>query len=133
VKAIQEKYAGNEDVATKFLTASYKGWIYCRDNFQKCVDLVLKHGTQLGASHQAWELNEVNALIWPSPNGIGIMDQAAFDRTVQISLDSKILKAAPTGKPFRNDLAQKALGLLTGDTKGTSFQKAVVALTEGGK
>jgi NitT/TauT family transport system substrate-binding protein len=31
----------NADVATKFLTASYKGWIFCRDNPQKCVDIVL--------------------------------------------------------------------------------------------
>ena len=24
--------AGNEDIATKFLRASFKGWMYCRDN-----------------------------------------------------------------------------------------------------
>jgi NitT/TauT family transport system substrate-binding protein len=124
---------GNEDIAVKFLKASFRGWMYCRDNSAECVDIVLKHDAKLPKGHQTWQLNEINALIWPSPNGIGIMDQAAFDRTVQISLDSKVLKAAPTGKPFRNDLAQKALALLTGDTKGTSFQKAVVSLTEGGK
>ena len=36
------KTGTNADVATKFLQASFKGWIYCRDNAQKCVDIVLK-------------------------------------------------------------------------------------------
>ena len=69
------KTGSNADVATKFLQASFKGWIYCRDNAQKCVDIVLKNGSQLGASHQAWQMNEINALIWPSPGGIGLLDQ----------------------------------------------------------
>jgi NitT/TauT family transport system substrate-binding protein len=127
--------AGNEAVAVKFLKASFRGWIFCRDNAAECVDIVLKHGPALPKGHQTWQLNEVSALIWPSPNGIGIMDQAAFDRTVQISVDSEILKAAPSGTPFRNDLAQQAIAALgtSVDTKGTTWQKAVVTLTEDGK
>jgi NitT/TauT family transport system substrate-binding protein len=126
---------GNEDIAVKFLKASFRGWIFCRDNAAECVDIVLKHDAKLPKGHQTWQLNEVNALIWPSPNGIGIMDQAAFDRTVQISIDSKVLKAAPTGTAFRNDLAEKALQALGSsvDTKGATWQKATVTLTEGGK
>ena len=126
--------AGNSDIAVKFLKASFRGWIFCRDNAAECVDIVLKHDAKLPKGHQTWQLNEVNALIWPSPNGIGLMDQAAFDRTVQIAIDSAILKAAPTGNAFRNDLAQQALAALgTADTKGTSWTKATVTLTEGGK
>ncbi|MEA2545310.1 MAG: NitT/TauT family transport system substrate-binding protein [Chloroflexota bacterium] len=124
----------NAAVATKFLTASYKGWIYCRDNFQKCVDLVLAHGTQLGASHQAWELNEVNALIWPSPNGIGTLDPAAWDQTAQIATTYKVLKAAPPADAFRTDLAKAALAALGSvDAKGTSFVKQTVTLNADGK
>jgi NitT/TauT family transport system substrate-binding protein len=127
--------SGNEDIAVKFLKASFRGWIFCRDNSAACVDIVVKHDAKLPKGHQTWMLNEVNALIWPSPNGIGIMDQAAFDRTVKISVDSKVLKAAPTGKAFRNDLAQKALDALGSsvDTKGATWQKQAVTLTEGGK
>jgi len=127
--------SGNSDIAVKFIKASFKGWIFCRDSPAECVDIVLKHDAKLPKGHQTWQLNEINALIWPSPNGIGIMDQAAFDRTVQISVDSKVLKAPPTGKAFTNDLAQKALTELGSsvDTKGTSWQKAAVTLTEGGK
>ena len=32
---------GNEDIATKFLAASFEGWQYCRDNPDECVDIVL--------------------------------------------------------------------------------------------
>jgi len=129
------KQTGNEDVAVKFLKASFRGWIFCRDNAAECVDIVVKHDAKLPKGHQTWQLNEVSALIWPSPNGIGIMDKAAFDRTVQISIDSKVLKAAPTGTAYRNDLAEKALAALGSsvDTKGATWQKATVTLTEGGK
>jgi NitT/TauT family transport system substrate-binding protein len=129
------KQGSNADVAAKFLEASFKGWIYCRDNQQKCVDIVLKNGSQLGASHQAWQMNEINALIWPSPNGIGLLDKAAYDQTVQIATTYKVLKAAPSADATRTDLAQKALTALGSsvDTKGASFQKQTVTLTEGGK
>jgi NitT/TauT family transport system substrate-binding protein len=96
------------------------------------VDIVLKSDAKLPKGHQTWQLNEINGLIWPSPNGIGIMDQAAYDQTVKIATDGKILTKAPTDG-FRNDLAEKALKDLGGDTKGESWQKATVTLTEGGQ
>jgi NitT/TauT family transport system substrate-binding protein len=124
--------SGNEDIAVKFLRASFKGWQYCRDNAASCVDIVLKSDAKLPKGHQTWQLNEINALIWPSPNGIGIMDQSAYDQTVKVALDGQILTTQPTDG-FRNDLAEKALADLGGDTKGDSWQKATVTLTEGGK
>jgi NitT/TauT family transport system substrate-binding protein len=123
---------GNEDLSVKFLRASFKGWQYCRDNPGPCVDIVLKSDAKLPKGHQTWQLNEINALIWPSPNGIGMMDQAAYDRTVKIALEGKILTKQPTDG-FRNDLAEKALKDLAGDTTGASWQKATVTLTDGGK
>lgn len=126
------KKTGNEDVAVKFLRASYKGWQFCRDNAAACVDIVLKADTALPKGHQAWMMNEINALVWPSPDGIGMVNQAAWDQTVKIATDGKILtKAVDNG--FRNDLTEKALKDLGGDTKGTGFQKGVVEVTEGGK
>jgi NitT/TauT family transport system substrate-binding protein len=124
--------SGNEDVAVKFLRASYKGWQYCRDNAAECVDIVVKAGTKLGKGHQAWMMNEINALVWPSPNGIGMVDQAAWDQTVQVAMDGKIITAMPTDG-FRNDLTEKALKDLGGDTKGEGFQKAQVTVTAGGE
>ena len=127
------KQAGNEDVAVKFLKASYRGWIYCRDNSQKCVDIVLKNGSKLGASHQAWQMNEINALIWPSPNGIGTLDENAWKQTIDIATKYKVLKTAPAQGAFRTDLAKRALDSLGSvDTKGAGFQKGTVELKEGG-
>jgi NitT/TauT family transport system substrate-binding protein len=126
--------SGNEDIAVKFLKASFKGWIYCRDNAAECVDIVLKSDAKLPKGHQTWQLNEVNGIIWPSPNGIGITDSAAFDRTVQVALAGKILTKPVEGKAWRNDLAEKALAALGDlDTKGASWTKSTVTLTEGGK
>jgi NitT/TauT family transport system substrate-binding protein len=126
--------SGNEAIATKFLTATYRGWIYCRDNAQKCVDIVLAKGSQLGASHQAWQMNEINALIWPSTKGIGQFDQAAYDQTVQIATKYGVLTAAPAAGATRSDLAAAAFAALPSGTdgKGTSFTKATITLKAGG-
>ncbi len=127
------KKAGNEDIATKFLVASYKGWIYCRDNQSACVNIVLRAGSKLGSSHQAWQLNEINGLIWPSPSGIGMLDKATWDQTVSIATTYGILKAAPSDGAFRTDLAKKALDQLGSmDAKGAGFKKATIELKEGG-
>jgi NitT/TauT family transport system substrate-binding protein len=124
----------NAQAATKFLTASYRGWIYCRDNAQKCVDIVLAKGSQLGASHQAWQMNEINGLIWPSTNGVGQFDQAAYDQTVQIATTYAVLTKAPDAEATRSDLATAAFAALPSGTdgKGASWTKGTVTLKEGG-
>ena len=128
------KKTGNEDVAVKFLKASFKGWIFCRDNPSDCVDIVLKHDAKLPKGHQTWQLNEVNGIIWPAPNGIGITDEAAFNRTVEVATAGKILTKPVEGEAFRNDLTEKALKNLEGtDTTGAAWQPTTVTLTEGGQ
>jgi len=125
----------------KFLTASYQGWIYCAQHAQECRDMVVKAGSRLGASHQLWQVNEVNKLIWPSPQGIGMVDQAAWDRTIQIAQSTKnkdgqtVLTKAPTGEAFTNAYTEKALANLEKmglDTKGANFQPITVTLNPGG-
>ncbi|MDQ2933765.1 MAG: ABC transporter substrate-binding protein [Chloroflexota bacterium] len=123
----------NEQIATCFLRASFRGWMYCRDNPSECVDITLNQGTILGKGHQAWMMNEINALIWPSPDGIGILDPKLWQQTIDISKEFKILKADPAAWTFRTDLAQAALDGLQGETKGTSFTKATVEVTPGGE
>ena len=80
------------DLAGRFVAASLQGWAYCRDNVQECVDIVVAKGSKLGASHQLWQMNEINKLIWPAPNGVGMIDPAAWDRTVQIAMDTPNLE-----------------------------------------
>jgi NitT/TauT family transport system substrate-binding protein len=124
---------GNKEIAVKFLRATFKGWIYCRDNAADCVTMVLAAGSTLGAGHQTWQLNEINALIWPSPDGIGQLDSALWDQTVQIALDSGIIAADPGSDAFRTDLATSALEGISEDTKGTGFTKGTVEVTPKGE
>ena len=129
---------GNEDVATKFIAASMEGWIYCRDNFDDCVNIVLDHGTTLGESHQRWQLNEINALIWPSPDGIGIMNPDLWAQTVDVATEGGVITEAPPDTAYRTDLAQAALDMLTGmdstmDVTGEDWQRIEVELAPGGE
>ncbi|MBA2701922.1 MAG: ABC transporter substrate-binding protein [Chloroflexi bacterium] len=124
---------GNEDTAVAFLKASFKGWIFCRDNPEDCIQHTIDAGSTLGAGHQAWMMNEINPLIWPSPNGIGMLDPALWAQTVQVSRDAGIIKADPPAEAYRTDLAEKALAeLADADTKGASFAKGTVEVTAGG-
>ncbi|MBI3960517.1 MAG: ABC transporter substrate-binding protein [Chloroflexi bacterium] len=125
--------AGHEEIAVRFLAASFKGWQFCRDEMDACVQVVLDNGPTLGQSHMSWQLNEINNLIWPSPAGIGVMDQALWDQTVAVSVESGIIPEAPSAGAFRTDLAMKALELLEGDTTGASYQPISVELVEGGE
>lgn len=124
---------GNEDVATRFLRASFRGWMFCRDNPDQCVQYTLDRGSALGAGHQAWMMNEINPLIWPSPDGIGILDPDLWQQTVDISLESGIIAEAPGDDAFRTDLAEAALDGIDGDTAGENFEKGSVEVTPGGE
>ncbi len=125
---------GNEGVATRFLKASFLGWIYCRDHPADCVQYTLNTGPRLGAGHQAWMMNEVNALIWPSPNGLGIVDERGYDRTVDLMRAAGIISADPGADAIRTDLAEAALAdLADADTTGETFVKGTVEVTPGGK
>jgi NitT/TauT family transport system substrate-binding protein len=124
----------NQDIAKRFLKASFRGWIYCRDNPDACVDIVLANGPTLGAGHQAWQMNEINALIWPASLGIGVMDPASFELTNQIATDYGIIKAPATTDAYRTDLAEAALAELEDeDTTGEDWEKPEVEVTAGGE
>ena len=123
----------NEQIATCFLRASFQGWIHCRDNPQECVDIVLNQGTILGESHQQWQMNEINALIWPSPDGIGILDEELWQQTIDISVEFNIISEEPPDSASRTDLAEAALEGIEGDVIGADFEKGVVELRPGGE
>ena len=63
------KDKAHQDVAKRFLKASFQGWMYCRDHVKECTNFVLQNGSTLGAGHQTWMVNEINKLIWPAPRG----------------------------------------------------------------
>jgi len=121
----------NQKTAKKFLAASFKGWIYCRDHVQECTQIVLDHGPTLGKGHQTWMMNEINALIWPAPDGIGVMDKAAFGRTAKIAQDFGVIKKAPSADAYQTDLAQEAVDEVDAegmDVNGSDYKKQTVKL-----
>ncbi|MEO5986674.1 MAG: ABC transporter substrate-binding protein [Candidatus Limnocylindria bacterium] len=124
---------GNEDIAERFLRASFRGWIYCRDTPDACIEYTVAAGSTLGAGHQAWMMNEINPLIWPSPDGIGMLDSAQWDQTVEISLESGIITEAPSDDAFRTDLAQAALDGIEEEATGDGFTKGTVEVTPRGE
>ena len=126
----------NQDVAKRFLAASFKGWVYCRDHQADCVNIVLKNGTLLGRGHQTWQMNEINNLIWPAPvRGIGVMNPIAFVRTATIAKQFKVISKAPSGA-YRTDLAKAANAMLRKqgvNTTGLTWKATVIKVTPGGK
>jgi NitT/TauT family transport system substrate-binding protein len=126
----------NQETATKFLKASFKGWVYCRDNPEECLQIVLDNGPTLGEGHQRWQLNEINKLIWPNELGIGVMDPAAFDNTAQIALDYGVIKSEASSDAFITDYAEAAVAALEEegvDVNGADFQPEDVEVTPGGE
>jgi NitT/TauT family transport system substrate-binding protein len=125
----------HRDTATRFLAASMRGWIHCRDLPDECVRLVLSQGRALRKGRQTWQLNEVNALIWPNARGIGVMNPAAFARTSAIARQFRLVQRAPQNA-YRTDIAREAVASLRAagvDVLGKRWKKAAVKVTPGGR
>jgi len=125
-----------KSIAVKFVEASLRGWAFCRDEFDACVDIVLAAGPTLGESHQAWQLNEINNLIWPSPQGVGSMDSDLWNQTVEVAVSEGILAEEPTDGAYRTDiviLAQANLAVRGIDFQGMDWTPKTIELLEGGE
>ncbi len=129
---------GSEEIAEAFLRGSFRGWIYCRDNFDECVDIVLENGPTLGEGHMRWQLNEINKLVWPSPDGIGVLDLDLFQQTVDVAIDGAVIEEDPGESAYRLDIAESALASLEEDypdldLTGMDFEPREVEITPGGE
>lgn len=128
--------SGNEDIAIALLKATLRGWVHCRDHPDDCVRILLELDPELGESRQQWQMNEVNKLIWPAPQGIGKLDSAMWDQTVGWLLTFGALGDEPTHGAYREDLIEIALasafdeGL---DVRGEDWKPVAVDVRPGGK
>ncbi|GAB2474825.1 ABC transporter substrate-binding protein [Xylanimonas ulmi] len=136
--ADDEEYA---DTTVRFIKASIKGWVFARDHAQDAADIVTAAGSTLGSSHQLWQTNEVNKLIWPSTSGIGTINADQWNQTVDIAMGTKnetgatIITAAPPATAYSNEYVDKALAELKAegvDVMGAGFEPLTVTLREGG-
>lgn len=123
----------NRDIAERFVRASLRGWIYCRDNATDCVNSVMARGPALPQGHQTWMMNEINKLIWPSSTQIGLMDDALYQQTADIALEYGVINEAPTEGAYVTDIAEAALAGIDEDVTGTDYEPLDVELTEGGQ
>jgi NitT/TauT family transport system substrate-binding protein len=130
-----------QDTTVKFLKAVLKGWVYAAENPEEASEITIAAGSGWGPSHELWMVNETNKLIWPSPDGIGIIDEAAWDKTVAGALSAvnesgaHLITEEPPSTAWTNDWIQKALDELEGedlDLTGESFEPIDVTLEEGG-
>lgn len=124
-----------------FIKAAIKGWAYAKDNPEEAAEIVTGAGSTLGTSHQLWMTNETSKLIWPSTNGVGLIDQAAWEQTVDIALGTKnetgatIISEEPPATAWTNEYVEEALAELEEegvDTKGADFAPLEVELQPGG-
>lgn len=131
-----------EQQTVKFVKAFIEGWLDARDNPEKAAAIVTAAGSTLGASHQLWQTNEVNKLVWPSIDGVGVIRKSQWDQTVKIAEATKDITGAtitsktPPATAYSNTYVNEALKELKapgGDVMGSSFKPITVTLKAGGK
>lgn len=134
------------DAAVRFLKAVTKGWIYARDNPEDAAAITYDAAINaeaafpVGPTHQLWQMNEVNKLIWAGGD-FGLVDQAAWDKTVAGALSAvnqdglPLITSEPLDSAYSNEYMQKALDELEaeGVEVGGEYTPIDVTLTEGGQ
>ena len=132
-----EDYA---DTTVAFLKAVIKGWAFARDNVEQAAEITVNAGSSWGPSHELWMANETNKLIWPADNGIGVIDEAAWQQTVDGALAAvneqgqNLITEEPPETAYDNQYVEKAIDELGDDvdTTGADYEPIDVELTEGG-
>lgn len=136
------------DAAVRFLKAITKGWIFARDNPEEAASIVYDAAIAageggafpVGPTHQLWQMNEVNKLIWAG-GAFGLIDSAAWDKTVAGALSAvnqdglPLITTEPASSAYSNDYIQQALDALEADgvVVDGEYTPIEVTLTEGGK
>jgi len=136
-----ESDAEYQETTVAFLTAVIQGWIYAAENPEDAAQITIDAGSGWGPSHELWMVNETNKLIWPAPNGIGFIDEEAFDATVAAALSAvnesgaSLITAEPPAGVWTNEYIEQALAELEADgvdVYGESYAPIEVELLEGG-
>ena len=81
-------------------------------------------------------MNEINALIWPSPDGVGMINADQWAQTIDVVTNYGDLEAVPAEDAYTNDYAKAANDILDSkgiSTTGSDWTRATVTLNEGGE
>ncbi|NTW02229.1 MAG: ABC transporter substrate-binding protein, partial [Oscillochloris sp.] len=106
--------AKNKEIAARFLRASFKGWAYCRDNADACVDYVLKqdNGGVMTKEAQKWQMDEVNKLIWGDPidstTKIGYLSPELFKFAADTALQFGVITQPASEEAYTHEIWELA-------------------------
>jgi NitT/TauT family transport system substrate-binding protein len=104
----------NKDIAARFLRASFKGWEYCRDNVDACVDIMVQNDAPGGAEAQKWQMQEVNKLIWgenlDATTKIGYMEPDLFKFGADTALKFGVIKQPASEAAYTHEIWEMATG-----------------------
>ncbi len=109
-----------QETTVAFLKAVIKGWAFAADDPEAASQITLAAGSNWGPSHELWMVNETNKLIWPAENGIGVIDEGAFNSTVQAALSAvnetgaRLITKEPPATAWTNEYIERALKELDG-------------------
>jgi NitT/TauT family transport system substrate-binding protein len=134
------------DAAVRFLKAVTKGWVFARDNPEEAATITYDAATNaelafpVGPTHQLWQMNEVNKLIWTGGE-FGVIDEAAWDQTVAGAMAAvnqdglNLITAEPADSAYSNEYIEEALAALEeeGVEVSGTYTPIEVTLTEGGQ
>lgn len=104
----------NKDIAARFLRASFKGWAYCRDNVESCVDIVLAQdsGGVMTKEAQTWQMEEVNKLIWGDPidptTKIGYLEPELFQFAADTALQFEVITQPADESAYTHEIWELA-------------------------
>jgi ABC-type sugar transport system ATPase subunit len=127
----------DRDYGIVFQKATLLDWRTVSKNVE-LPQVVLDNGSTLGASHQAWQLNEILGLIFPATNGIGVMNEDLWNQTVEISTSQipELEGAEISPDAFRTDIATEAVARLEADgfdVSGEGYEPQTIELEPGGE
>ena len=118
------KQPGNEDIAIKFLRASFQGWMFCRDNPDKCIQYTVDAGSTLRRGPP--EVDDER----DQPADLAVAQRHRPDAGRHLGPDGAIAKDAQASsrairmpRAYRTDLAEQALTGITGDIKGAQLRQ----------
>jgi len=134
------------DAAVRFLKAITKGWIFARDNPEEAAAIVYDIAANaeaafpVGPTHQLWQMNEVNKLIWAGGD-FGIIDEDLWAKTVAGALSAinqdglPLITTEPADSAYSNEYLEQALAELEeeGIVVDGEYTPLDVTLTEGGQ
>mgnify|MGYP001820506041 FL=1 len=90
------------DKLARFIAGSIKGWQYAIDNVEEAAEIVVEADPAGVATMeiQTRQMGEIAKLIPGSSKGLGYLEPAAYERTVDVLLSGAsdpVINAAPTG------------------------------------